>query len=116
MSDLKHRITTGAVATAIAAAAVGGTIAAAPEAAAAVPDGRYTMYDNAGRAPATISRGVLTVHNPGGTLRYRVHQTRNGGYVDIGITRYIFTRHGRSYSGPIKLGPFDVGQTKLVPR
>ena len=114
--NIKRRITTGAITAAIAAAAIGGTIAAAPEAAANVPAGTYTMYDNAGRAPATIAGGVLTIRNPGGVLRYKLHQTRNGGYADIGITRYIFVKHGRSYSGPIKLGPFDIGQTKLVPR
>ena len=74
------------------------------------------MYDNTGRAPATIRSGVLVIYNPGGTLRYRIHQTPRGGYVDIGITRYIFTRHGNTYSGPIVLGPLTVGQTKLVPR
>lgn len=114
--NIKRRITTGAVTAAITAVAVGGTIAAAPEAAANVPAGKYTMYDNGRKAPATIRGGVLAIHNPGGVLRYRLHQTRSGGYVDIGASRYVFNRHGRSYSGPIKLGPFDIGQTKLVPR
>lgn len=114
--NVKRRITTGAITAAIAAAAIGGTVAATPEASANVPNGNYTMYDNTGRAPATISRGVLAIHNPGGVLRYRLHQTRNGGFIDVGATRYLFTRHGNTYSGPIMFGPFQIGQTKLVPR
>ena len=114
--NITRCIATGAITAAIAAAAIGGTIAAAPEAAANVPAGTYTMYDNSGSAPAVIRGGVLAIRNPGGTLRYRIHPTPRGGYVDIGITRYLFTRHGNTYSGPIVLGPLTVGQTKLVPR
>lgn len=114
--NVKRRITTGAITAAIAAAAIGGTVAAAPEAAAGVPGGRYTMWDNTGQAPAVIRGGTLAIYNPRGVLRYRIHQTRSGGYIDVGVTRYVFNRHGRSYSGPIVLGPFTIGQTKLVPR
>ncbi|MEP9391124.1 hypothetical protein ABLE94_02545 [Gordonia sp. VNK1] len=114
--SIKPRIATSLTAAAITAAAVGGTVAAAPEANANVPSGRYTMWDNGKSAPATIRGGVIAIHNPGGTLRYSVHSTRSGGYADIGASRYVFNRHGRSYSGPIMLGPLTIGQTKLVPR
>jgi hypothetical protein len=110
--NVKRRITTGAMTAATAAAAIGGTVAAAPEAAANVPGGTYTMYDNAGSAKVTLYRNTL--YTSAG--KFPFHQTRNGGYADVGVTRYIFDRHGRSYSGPIVLGPITVGQTKLVPR
>ncbi|ATD71723.1 hypothetical protein [Gordonia sp. 1D] len=110
--NVKRHITTGVITAGIAAAAIGGTVAAAPEAAAGVPGGTYTMYDNTGSAKVTLYRNTLYAPN----ARFAFHQTRNGGYIDVGATRYLLTRHGNTYSGPIMLGPLTIGSTKLVPR
>lgn len=112
----KHRIATTLTGAAIAAAAVGGTVAATPEASANVPSGRYTMWDNGKAAPAVVRGNAIAIFNPGGVLRYPLHQTARGAYFDVGFGRYILTRHGRSYSGPVVFGPFTIGQAKLVPR
>lgn len=89
-----------------------GTLAA-PQASANVPSGKYTMIDGARSGPVTLRGNTLTI--PGlGNVPF--HQTPQGGYASVGAVSYVFDKHGNSYSGPIRFGPFTLGTTKLIPR
>lgn len=121
MKSLKNRLAAGALALGIGAtAALGTSTVTAGEASAQVANGKYTWYATAGvpSAPSqvTIRGNWLTVHTPFRQGPLRIHPTRHGGYIDIGVVRYVLTKHGRSYSGPTKVGPVVIGDNKLVPR
>ena len=116
MNRFRTTTTALAAAGAIAAGTLAGTALGAGDAAARVDAGRYTWTDGAygfnTKAPANIHRGKFYV----GGRAYDLHQTRNGGYVDIGLNRYVFTKRGNGYVGKVLAGPFVLGDTSLTPR
>lgn len=111
----QHVLRTLAVAVAAATATV---LSPTGEAAAAVRPGLYTS--------TTWSAGIILLQREGrvqnGELvligRYRIHPTRNGGYVDFFPGhRVIMNSDGRGgYEGPAFLGGLEVGRFTLTPR
>ena len=116
MNRFRTTITATAAAGAIAAGTLAGTVVGAGEAAARVDSGRYTWTDGSygfnTRAPANVHHGKFYV----GGRAYDLHQTRNGGYVNIGVSTYTFTKRGNGYVGKVHAGPFVLGGTSLTPR
>ncbi|UAK37183.1 hypothetical protein K8O93_18735 [Gordonia bronchialis] len=116
MNRFRTTATAALAAGAIAAGTLAGTALGAGDAAARVDSGRYTWIDGAyginTKAPVNIHRGKFYV----GGRSYDVHQTRGGGYVNIGVSTYTFTKRGNGYVGKVLAGPFVLGGTSLTPR
>ncbi len=111
-----------ATATAIAGATLTGTLGIATvnagSAAAAVDNGRYTL--------TTISYGIFPVSQDvtvRGNAIYgnsptplRLISTPRGGYADVNLARYTFTKRGQNYYGHVFLGGVSIGDIKLIKR
>lgn len=118
---MKNKIITALTAVFVAVAALAGTTATAPEASARVTSGTYTYttvsFGVPSKSKAVIRGNALTVYAPVGVQRYRLHQTRSGGYFDVMGTRYVLRKQrGGIYSGPTQWGPVVIGHSTLVPR
>ncbi|MFT3899052.1 MAG: hypothetical protein QM728_02245 [Gordonia sp. (in: high G+C Gram-positive bacteria)] len=122
---MRKPLTTAVVTATIGAAAVAGTVLAAPEAQARIAPGRYTYttvtITEFGTAPmtgpATIRGNVMdTVGAFGIPVRYRIRPTASGGVIDAAGSRFILDRKTRGrYSGPVLRNGRLVGRNTLVP-
>ena len=127
MIGMKARI---AVATAAAALGLTGAAMNAPEASAAIHGGNYRIVTTVGGAHgaagfATVRGNTLTVYGNGvSDGRYRIHQTRAGGYVDdlrwwnvvAPTTRWNFVQQGGGYFGGSYIAGIRTGSIRLIPR
>lgn len=114
MTKFKRRITTGAVTLAATAAAILGTVAAAPAASAAVTPGNYTFTTTSfgipSVSPASVHDDLLTLYSPLGPVTYPIIDVPGGGFIDSGQGQRYFLG-GESF-----FGPFVIGSNTLTPR
>lgn len=109
MNKTRRLIATGA----LALAAAGTAVVAAPAASAAVANGDYIFttfnFDTPSSAPASVRDGVLTLYSPLGPIPIQIIDTPDGGYIDALGQRYIL-------GGETFLGPWLIGHNTLTPR
>ncbi|MET3959790.1 hypothetical protein ABIE52_006725 [Rhodococcus sp. OAS809] len=113
MSKMKRLVTTGAASVAITAAAVIGSVVAAPTASAAVIPGDYTFttvnFGIPSSAPASVQGNNLVLFSPVGPLNLPIVDVPGGGFVDFQGQRYFL-------GGETFFGPFVIGHSVLSPR
>lgn len=119
--NARRRIAAGALAVAGAATVIGGGVGAG-EASASVKPGVYAYTGWGGTVPVRITRSELIFTEELNSVmpqisRYRLHQTRSGGYADNAIGQRIVLRtKGNGYVGTAYIAGVKMSDVRLVPR
>ena len=119
--NTRRKLAAAALAVAGAATVIGGGVGAG-EASASVKSGMYTYVGSGGTVPVRITRSELIFTQEPSSLipqvtRYRLHQTRSGGYADNAIGQRIVLRaKGNGYVGTAYIAGVKMSDVRLVPR
>lgn len=119
--NARRKLAAAALAVAGAVTVIGGSVGAG-EAAASVKPGVYAYTGWGGAVPVRVTRSELIFTQEPSSLmpqisRYRLHQTRSGGYADNAIGQRIVLRtKGTGYVGTAYIAGVKMSDVRLVPR